>query len=519
MKKILLALFIALLCKVPGTAQTFCSGYGTPQSEFCSDVCATPDHGFVTAGSTQTTGTYNILVVKYDSAGTVMWNRTLGGPADDHGMGITIAANGDILVTCWSMSYGTYASGECVYTVRLSQSGTVLWTKGVGGMQGDVGFQIAATPDNGCVITGFTASFPFQSFNINIYIVKLDSTGKLLWGKSVVTPGWDVGYDLAVDAENNIILSGVTVNSIAHPFLIKLNSEGSILWKKEYTNVGADHWWYGKSVCVQNDAYYVTGFVLANATSPYDHPFLMKLDTGGNALWVKILGASNDGQCFSICPSDDGNLLLSGYSGSSIGLHEGVIIQTDTSGTVQWACYTGMNQVVAFNGICQQGTGNYVAAGTASILYGPEHQLIMQIDQNGNSCCGFTYSSLAGFFSAATASGFGYLDEGGEEYTGGTTGSAGNATLICGLTLSTENDPVNENIFQVSPNPATDMIHLTTSKPVDKYEIYNALGQIMSSEENCEPGSAIDISAFPRGQYILRIQIEGEVYTTEFIAH
>ena len=70
------------------------------------------------------------------------------------------------------------------------------------------------------------------------------------------------------------------------------------------------------------------------------------------------------------------------------------------------------------------------------------------------------------------------------------------------------------NIFYVFPNPAHDILIVSTNEKIANVAIYNFRGECMI----CSTQTEINVSNLPQGVYLLRsITVEGKVYQTKFI--
>lgn len=120
------------------------------------------------------------------------------------------------------------AGGEDVLVLRLNPDGGLLWAKAYGGPGADGAYSIVRTADNGSAIPGYMESF--GAVSKNILVLKLDSDGGLTWVKHYGRAGWqeacciiqttDGGYEVAGGGDNLIVL--------------KLKADGDISWARYY---------------------------------------------------------------------------------------------------------------------------------------------------------------------------------------------------------------------------------------------------------------------------------------------
>lgn len=119
---------------IPGSDRYF-DGIGsfnsTPQNKDNSEILdagkaitATSDGGFVLVGTMTTTpqkgnGGKDLLIIKVNAIGDIVWIKTMGGTGDDDPAGVTEASNGDIIV-CGTNTLSGYAS---VFLMRMDKNG------------------------------------------------------------------------------------------------------------------------------------------------------------------------------------------------------------------------------------------------------------------------------------------------------------------------------------------------------------------------------------------------------------
>jgi hypothetical protein len=83
----------------------------------------------------------------------------------------------------WSFGAGY----DDMYVVKMDSSGNVVWTKTIGGSYYDGAYSIIQSPDRGYVVVGGTSSFGEGGWDI--YVVKLDSSGNVQWTKIIEEGG------------------------------------------------------------------------------------------------------------------------------------------------------------------------------------------------------------------------------------------------------------------------------------------------------------------------------------------
>ena len=186
-----------------------------------------PDGSYVLAGYTFSYGQggFDVYIVKLDATGNVQWTRTVGGTADEIGYSIIQAADGGYVVTGYTESYGQ--GDRDVYVLKLNGSGTVQWTRTVGGANSDAGFSIVHAADSGYAITGWSASY--GQGGRDVYVLKLNRSGNVQWTRTVGGPADDVSFSIVQTFDGGYAVGGWTRSygqGSADVYVLKLDGGG-----------------------------------------------------------------------------------------------------------------------------------------------------------------------------------------------------------------------------------------------------------------------------------------------------
>lgn len=150
--------------------------YGTSEWDFANSMDTCSDGGFIMAGKTYDTGNAysDILVVKTDADGNEQWRKTIGGNKDDVANSIITVSDGYIICGT-TESIG--AGGKDIYVVKVDLSGILIWEKTLGGTENDDGESVIFDSNNNNLIIGAnTKSFGISQF-YNFYLQKLSLNG------------------------------------------------------------------------------------------------------------------------------------------------------------------------------------------------------------------------------------------------------------------------------------------------------------------------------------------------------
>lgn len=316
-------------------------------------------------------GSKDIFVVKYDAWGNVLWAKSAGGTSDEIGNSINIDANGNSYVTGYFISpviiFGNdtltnTSSTEDIYLVKYDASGNVLWAKSAVGTNDDKGNGICVDEYGNSYITGDFSSptIIFDTITLtnsditgsgDIFVMKYDTYGSVIWAKSAGGTGNDVGNSICVDVNGNACITGyffssdiifgttalTNASANADIWVVKYNNLGDVIWAKRAGGIN-----YDSGNCIGVDVtgnFYITGGfqspsiifgtdTLINSFSGMQNFFVFKYDTSGNALWTKgavSSGGNYSNAGFSIGVDANGNSYIAGYFASST-----IIFGTDT---------------------------------------------------------------------------------------------------------------------------------------------------------------------------------------------
>ena len=120
---------------------------GGSSYDYSHSVAVAPDGSVYVCGNTESAGagSYDLLLAKFSSSGTVQWQKTLGGSGEDYGTSVAVAPDGYVYVCGYTKSAG--AGSYDLLLTKFSSSGTVQWQKTLGGSGEDYGTSVAVAPD------------------------------------------------------------------------------------------------------------------------------------------------------------------------------------------------------------------------------------------------------------------------------------------------------------------------------------------------------------------------------------
>jgi hypothetical protein len=178
-------------------------------------------------------GSEDIFVAKWDINGVAQWIKGFGGSTTgvDEGNGIATAPNGDIYVignfegaVDFNPNVGisnlTSNGAYDLFIQKLSTSGNLIWAKAIGGSSSDLGNDINIDSNGDIIFTGynygtvdFDAGLTINNLTpttANAFICKWDSNSNFIWAKSIISTSNPQGFCIETDSYNNCYISGIT---------------------------------------------------------------------------------------------------------------------------------------------------------------------------------------------------------------------------------------------------------------------------------------------------------------------
>ncbi|MEO0215816.1 MAG: hypothetical protein ABIL14_02230 [candidate division WOR-3 bacterium] len=278
------------------------------------------DNGYIIVGATNSTGAggFDVYLIKVDTTGNLLWEKTFGGNGDDYGYAIK-SYQGNYIIVGNTNSFG--AGNSDVYLLKTDAQGNLLWQKTFGGSANDYGNDLAITTD-GFIITGSTGSYGAGSGDV--WLIKTDFNGDTLWTRTYGGGGLDGGNSVQVCNDNGFIIAGYTYSagSSGDVYLIKTNASGDTLWTRTYGTSLSD---CGNMVKQTTD----NGYIIVGGNG---NIYLIETDNSGNLIWEKTYGSTYTDNGYSVEESPDGRFVVVGYItdiGNDIDIY---YLETDGSG-------------------------------------------------------------------------------------------------------------------------------------------------------------------------------------------
>jgi hypothetical protein len=152
--------------------------FGGPNSEDGQIILELDGGGYAVLGTTSSTQETNtdMLLVRLDQNLQCMWSRAYGAEGVEWGYGLRSMEDGGFLLSGFTNTetYGGYD----VMVVRTDENGQIIWQENFGSEEWDFGGKVAAGPNDHSFVVGRT--YAGDSGGSNGYLLELDESGNLV---------------------------------------------------------------------------------------------------------------------------------------------------------------------------------------------------------------------------------------------------------------------------------------------------------------------------------------------------
>ena len=198
--------------------------YGGTNNDRAHAAVRADDGGYVMAGFTESSdfdvnnsrGSYDFWTVKIDDTGDSVWQSTFGGTGIERAEDIAKTKDGGYVITGSTFSTDIDISknnGESdIWLIKVDDAGKLVWEKSFGGSQFDAAQSVSPSRDGGFIIIGNSKSID-KDTNANagendIWLIKTDANGNMVWQKSFGGSGLDFGFDALETSTGSVIIVG-----------------------------------------------------------------------------------------------------------------------------------------------------------------------------------------------------------------------------------------------------------------------------------------------------------------------
>jgi len=286
--------------------------------------------------------------------GQTNFQKTYGGTGNDFGHSVQQTTDGGYILFGQTSSFGN--GQQDMYLVKTDNQGYLLWYKTYGGASWEFGISVQQTTDGGYILCGAYSGLD----NDSLALIKTDVNGNEVWNKKYSgSINKDVGQFVRETADGGFIAVGFTGSGYAEDiYLLKTDINGNEQWNKVYNSTGSE---LGVGVRQTSDGgYAIIGQTDSKGNGGKDL-YLIKTNSIGDTIWTKTYGTPSDEIGRSLYITSDGGFILLGFQDSAGG--NVYLIKTDLSGNEQWSKYYGGSGWDIGHSVQQTTDDGYILAG------------------------------------------------------------------------------------------------------------------------------------------------------------
>lgn len=264
------------------------------------------------------------------------------------------------------------AGGMDMVLVKLDPSGKVVWVSGLGGNKTDRAYGADTDAGGNIYVTGHFESDDLEAGGkvlpnaggYDVFTAKFSPAGEILWVRTAGGVGYDYGHGLVVDGNGDVIITGAVQGDAAFGnekvegkgnsiFCAKYDSDGTLKWLRASSGVaGSGH---GIDADGQGNLYIggnvsgKGGFGKVAIDTTGQSALALKLTTNGEAVWASVIPGTSGALYHEITCDASGRVWGAGMFKGSVTLggetfasggakdNDGLIVHLDPDGTVKWA--------------------------------------------------------------------------------------------------------------------------------------------------------------------------------------
>jgi uncharacterized delta-60 repeat protein len=302
---------------------------------------------------------YDYLTIKYDPDGNELWVRRYDNPSGERDYATAIDV--DEAGNCYVTGYCLFVNYQ-IATIKYDTDGSEEWVAIYDDLTGDdVGYDIVVDGDDQVYITGYSRG---EVTGPDYITIKYDANGEQMWAELYDRWGsfWgDLAYAIALDGSGNVYVTGMSDDSTTNYdyTTIKYDNDGSTLWTARYDG-GLGHDDKAHDMVVDHIGnVYVTGGSSENFAT-------VKYDSDGNELWASVYDGPHAGLDIAraIALDDRGNIYVTGESSPGFITFDYATVKYNSEGEEIWAMrYEPPGSNAYVSDIAVDSAGNVVVTG------------------------------------------------------------------------------------------------------------------------------------------------------------
>jgi len=373
-------------------------------NDYGYSIIKTPDGGYLLSGRTtsnngditSTKGGIDMWVAKLDAAGSITWQNTYGGNADEYSVAAANTPDGGYALTGFTLSNNNGDVGQNhgytdFWVLKINSAGIIQWQKTLGGAGDDRPYAITVTTEGRIGVAGFTLSDNSGDVGSNhggqdMWVMLLDNgNGDFLSKKTFGGNGDESAKALAPAPDGGLYVGGAATSSnngdvgatkgSSDFWVLHLDKNLSVVWQSSFGGTNIED--LNALAAGANNTLIAAGSTKSNGTGEVgtskggEDIWVMQINAATGALdWQKVFGGVNNDVAKAVLTKANGNIVMAGYTYSNnsgdVEANHGAgdfwIIQLNSTGSLTWKkALGGDNEELAYS--VAESTDGFAVAG------------------------------------------------------------------------------------------------------------------------------------------------------------
>ncbi len=368
---------VVLLSLMPAVlfAQKWEKTFGGSKEDAGQIVIPTKDWGYLLIGYSETSpdNDLDILAIRVDIDGRVIWQRAFDEGFQEHAYGATQTKDGGFLIV-GDITMNSMDKPD-MYLLKITSRGEIEWSKTYGGQEKDCLNDLVTTAEGDFVLIGDTRNT--STGEEDIVLLKVDAEGDMIWMKTFGGPAEETGHAITALPDGYAFTGSVATNLIDKDIITyKVNLNGDSLWFRQF---GSQEREIGNDIIRTRDG----GLAVAGLINDNSDALLLKYDANGNQRWSRSLdGLGLADEASSLVQLASGEFILTGLTETSFTNADLLVAKLAENGDPIWFRNLGKNEDGAL--IVEEGmdiaptpNGGYIVAGSRSLNGGLINEMLL----------------------------------------------------------------------------------------------------------------------------------------------
>jgi hypothetical protein len=277
--------------------------------------------------------TSDAIVAKFDSGGNLLWSQQFGQNVIFQTFGIDVDDSSNVYLTGIDVEPDAppeFATDD-FWVSKFDTNGNQQWFTEVGSADDafDESYDVTVSNDGSVYTTGWTLG-DLAAPNAGVYdtyISKFDNEGQVEWIRQFGTSDYEWGWGVDTDSEGDVYATGWTLGDLAGEnagshdvWLTKYDDQGNQEWIQQFGGAGDDE---AFDIFIDaNDNIFLTGYTngsLAGTNAGSFDAWVARYDKNGNSVWIQQFGTSDFDQAYGIASDGAGSVYVTGVTQGSLG--------------------------------------------------------------------------------------------------------------------------------------------------------------------------------------------------------